>query len=851
MKSYKDLGNRYIKYRKKRALLVTLSMVLATILIYSVTTMLIGFWVKEKALIDEQFNYHGEIYNLTMEQCEKIEKYATVRNADFMAVDIEQSFREFYGSKMLTINYMENVNQSTYNFKIVDGDLPKDSTEILLNKDCLHLFKDEIKVGSIVKTIKEVKVYSEAVPEGMPDSVARDKYGEPEILEEEYIYTVVGIYEYENPNEYAYGITAFSKATEDMKMTAYVRFDKSADWEKYLKTLAMDVGVDIQKSNPYALNDLMVSICFKGDNVPYIAMFLMLMVFIVYTSMAMIRGLFTANLMDNITEFNILKAMGATDKKVKNIFKREVYLEGLTSFVLGGILSHVLFFVLSKAMNTYKINFSFHPIAMLFSFVFLYITITLAIIEPFAVLKKVPIVEGIKANYAINTMKEKKRDGKLFRIFGIEGEYAYKNIRRNSKSFWNGVATFAVSVLVLTVLATALANLTNALEIERGNGRIEDVYDYYTDMVIGDKARLDEAQDAFDRADFIKYADPICCYAFNMIEIAEGLELTEEAKKAVDEKKIKSDDLRVVIMFYTENQLEKLNAYMMDGVDANVIRDGGAILVNNFVINDKDGEKSTDIKLWDTEIGETIKIDTVDYMVKRSMAKGDFEDVKEIPKTEVELEGFCRRELAFGNLVLILSYDYYMEQYGQDLSFLCQGFFIDIDESEFNITDMPKLEKIIYEEAVQLDYEYLNIEKWMEEQTRSVKIVVICVVIFIVLMGVTNILNNMINEYQVRRREVSILRAIGMSKKKLNRMLILEKIIMGIIAWLIGTVLGVLFSKTLLVSWVYITETVMIFPWCTFLLIGAGVICIMVLISIIMVIAMGKKDITDGIRNQE
>ena len=123
MKSYKDLGNRYIKYRKKRALLVTLSMVLATILIYSVTTMLIGFWFKEKALIDEQFNYHGEIYNLTMEQCEKIEEYATVRNADFMAVNIEQSFREFYGSKMLTINYID-VNQSTYNFKIVD-DLPK------------------------------------------------------------------------------------------------------------------------------------------------------------------------------------------------------------------------------------------------------------------------------------------------------------------------------------------------------------------------------------------------------------------------------------------------------------------------------------------------------------------------------------------------------------------------------------------------------------------------------------------------------------------------------------------------------------------------------------------------------
>ena len=44
MKNYKELGNKYIKHRKKRAALVVLSMVLATMLLYTVSTLLHNYW---------------------------------------------------------------------------------------------------------------------------------------------------------------------------------------------------------------------------------------------------------------------------------------------------------------------------------------------------------------------------------------------------------------------------------------------------------------------------------------------------------------------------------------------------------------------------------------------------------------------------------------------------------------------------------------------------------------------------------------------------------------------------------------------------------------------------------------
>ena len=851
MKSYKDLGNRYIIHRKKRAVLVTLSMVLATILIYIVTTLALNYWFDSKAMVFEQMNYHGCIPNLNAEQCEKIEDYATVRNADFISLDEEQEFQDFYGRSLLQIYYMEDVNQTTYNFKVVEGRLPKDSTEILLDKKSIHLFKGEVKVGSTVKTIKYTEVYPEEIPEGW------DKYDiTPEIIEEEFTYTVAGIYEYECYNEFAYGNIAFSVATDDMVMEAYVRFDTDVDWESYTETLAKDVGVDTSKNNTYAKNDMMEMFYFKGDSISYVALFLMLMVFVVYISMVMVRGLFTANLMDNITEFSILKAMGATDKKIKAIYKREIYLEGLVAFGIGVILSHILLAALDKVINIYGWNFAFSTWALLFGFGFMYITITLAIIEPFSILKKIPIVEGIRANYAVNTMKDKKRAGKLFRIFGIEGEYAYKNMRRNSKSFWNGVASFTVSVLVLTVLVAFIANLKVALGKSSGDGKTKDLYDYYTYMISGDEERVTKAQSAFENQDFIKSADPIYVYTSMGDFNVESLRFTEDTKAILDEYLWTSEDI-VTYYYLTDEQLEKLNAYMMDGVDANVIRDGGAILLNSFTYYDDKSQEEKTITVHEKNIGDTILLETMDYVVKKNKVWGDAEAIKAleakgIPTEEVKIEGFCSRDfLNYHPIVVFLSYDYYAERTDVDLNFLCQGFYLDIDESEWEITDLIALERTIYEETAQLEYEYINLAKWMDEQTRSGRIIVICIVAFVILMGIVSILNNMVNEMQVRRKEVSILRAVGMSKKKLNRMLILERVIMGLIAWIIGTVLGLALSSTMLISILYLMETSMIIPWIPCLLIGAGVIGIMVLLSMGMVISLGKMDITEGIRNQE
>lgn len=834
MKSYKDLGNRYIKHRKKRAVLVTLSMVLATMLIYTVTTLLFNYWFDAKKVEETYENYHAEVYNLDKEQRDKVSNYVTVRNVDFAYMSTDQAFADYYGDGMVMIYYFDDMDQTTFNYSLVEGTLPTSSTEILVRKDKLHLFKEDIGVGSTLKTVTF-------------DEEGNSLPGES--------FTVVGIVEYECVNDLEiYDDIFFSLGTDDMLMSAYVRYDKRGDWNKLSYNLAKDIGVDVSQSNIYCINEFIGTFYINPNSMgtSYVAMFLMVMLFVSYIAMVMVRGLFTANLIDNVREFSILKAMGATDKKIKSIFKREVYIEGIIAFCIGVVLSQIVFFILENVVYVYGFNFSFSIPGFLVGVLFLFLTISLAIIEPLSILKKVPIVEGIKTNYAVNNAKEKKRGGKLLRIFGIEGEYAYKNIRRNSKGFWNGVATFAVSVLLITALVTVGANLKEMIGIESGNADGVLVYDYWTESARVDNQQvIDDWQACLLSKEFISAADPNYRYLSFAKEYEVVIPYTEEAAYGMVESGYDTSDNVMLVSLYTDEQLEILDKYMMDGTSAMDIKTGGIIICNEFTYYDGVKEENITVELYDAKLGDKVEIMKPEYVATKNNSRDYREEATEQDYMQVEIKGMCNTTLTYGGIGrMIMSYEYVKNELGVDVTPFFDGFLIKADES-FKITDMAALENAIYQDAKQTNYEFVSETMWLDSQMSSFKVIVVCIAGFLMLMGVISVLNNMINEQQVRKQEVSIFRAIGMSKKKLNKMLILEKVIMGFFAWIIGTVLGVLFIRVLLIGVLYMAEMPMVYNIVGYIITGAIVIAIMVLMSMITVVSMGKMDITEGIRNAE
>ena len=111
-------------------------------------------------------------------------------------------------------------------------------------------------------------------------------------------------------------------------------------------------------------------------------------------------------------------------------------------------------------------------------------------------------------------------------------------------------------------------------------------------------------------------------------------------------------------------------------------------------------------------------------------------------------------------------------------------------------------------------------------------------------------LNTMINEQIQRKKESAILRAIGMSRSGLNKMLIIEKMLVGFMAWFIGTALSIVLAYVFTIGFRYMTEAKFVFPWYICGITAAVLFAIMAILSWLMIIMVGKMDITEGIRNE-
>lgn len=798
MKNYKELGNRYFASKKIKSALIITSIVLATILIYIIMVLGANYFKNGKAEELRYANYNMVVFEPTKEQVEALRNHPECKNVDMAIAESYVDFYDLMGFEAFELISFESPNQSTFKYDITQGRFPKSSNEIMINEYALGLFAKEVKVGDVIKTYDDKR------------------------------YIISGVYEREDEDEYNRRYAAFSIADKSVSLNAYVEFDCSGNWEETADRIIRDVGIECEEGEKaYSLNYSLGKYYLQGnvDNTILVILALFFVLFVVYICMIMIRSLFSTNMIEKIRDFSVLKSMGADKTHLKKIFTRECYLQTVIAFVIGVVLSHII--IQGIFINILKItfiSFDFSIIALVISAIIIWLTITLAIIEPFSILKKISIVEGIGENYVLKNVKMKKRGGKIFRIFGIEGEYAYKNLRRNGSSFWKTITAFTISVLLLTVLVTAMDNLVAMLKDEMGFNENEGAYDIMLEGMFEYLNDSDKVVENLKAKDYVTQVHNIYqTFSFGDYQGSNVCGIT----------------------FCTDEQLDMMDKYMQEGVSAReATKDGGAVFV-----------KYED---YTAKIGDNIELISLermrDYMKENeydNLLLEFYKSVKDDPeaKDKVEIKGLANCGLInieTGCPEIIMSYSYWENRLGNEfMSNLNNGTCVNIDDSKFDRVDFSKT----LMEGNVLGWTFMDPMRMAKEEIREIRLIIIGIAIFVFIMGLVNILHSMINEQMTRKREISLLRAIGMSKNQLCKMLILEKIIVGIIAWVIGTGLGVGVVYLFMGPLSYMSETPFVFSFADYGLIFLGMLGLMLILAWVMIRSLGNRDMTEGIRN--
>lgn len=186
--------------------------------------------------------------------------------------------------------------------------------------------------------------------------------------------------------------------------------------------------------------------------------------FIIYNS-------FYISISEQKKYIGVLSSIGTSPPQIMLI----VFLEGifiyLIGLVIGFIVAVILLNLLLIYINTqlseiinYHYSIFFNSLFLNISFIFTFITSLLAIFSTSMRAKDISPIDLIREKEMI--INKKIKTNKLFlRLFGIEGEYARKNMKRNKSKFLISLISIVISIVLLVsfsvIVKILIANVDN------------------------------------------------------------------------------------------------------------------------------------------------------------------------------------------------------------------------------------------------------------------------------------------------------------------------------------------------------------------------------------------------------
>jgi len=173
-------------------------------------------------------------------------------------------------------------------------------------------------------------------------------------------------------------------------------------------------------------------------------------------------------------------------------------------------------------------------------------------------------------------------------------------------------------------------------------------------------------------------------------------------------------------------------------------------------------------------------------------------------------------------------------------------------EAENASQAVEEMRRVVIDEGISYSYTLINSSEAFEQYRNYLFIANVFAWLFIALISLiaaANVFNTISTNIKLRRRELAMLRSVGMSDKDFNKMMRFECALYGIKALAIGIPLSLL-ASVLIVKTMSTDDTAFILPWTG---IGISVLSVFLVIFVTMMYAVSKirkENIIDALRDE-
>ena len=815
MKILNKLTYRYLILNKKKSLITIISIVLMTTLIFSLG---LGASTIRKKTVDETIQYSGpqhlKLFEIDYNIIDKLNNNQDIKEIALMQEINTITFNDYQ------IKYMTISENSKQFFLDLQGSFPSNNNEIIISSEFSQ--KGNYTINDFINNQKIVGIFSTS-------PLNHERYDGDTF----YAYTR-GIFS--DSSKTTFLITL--KSTRD----AYSKIEKIAS--SFNLSKIPNPGGAIIYDNA-VINDSLLQA--NGEfHLPSMkfgvyAIFATILIVVSVFCILIVRNAFTISLSERKKQFGSLRSIGASKKQIFKMVMLEAGMLSIIAIPLGILLSFLLVAGILAIFNKILVDLIvpyqlyLYPEFIIISLIFILLTIFASALYPALKASLVTPMEAIRLNNVYKIRKSKENYPLIKKIFGVEGEVAYKNMKRNRHKFTSSTISLCISVILFITFATLIKYILVNYATD-----FEEEYDIYIQIPTSNPELLQEIYN-------IPGIDEIVTYQSDYLYFSNQEYLTQEFIS-----RNSSDNYYYIQLYGLDDKT--YNDYLKK---LNISNNYFGILVNNAYAKDPDTYESITYDAFINDPNLQIELNTHDSVYNSDT--DTYEYINNSPYLTI-INFYITNEYSYfklNNPSLIVDFDTFTYIKNAMPSTVNRHRLYEIAINSQNYVELDKEINKIIEKNPNINIGYSNYEYWNYENKMiaiSIAFILYSILIFIALISITTVFSSINTNIETREKEFSVLRSIGLSKKGLNKMLILEGTFLGI------KVLFFSIPISMIIIW-FIREALkmmdivsksMIIPYPTDYLIAA-VIIILVLIYLITMFSVRKikkKNIVDSIKNE-
>ena len=857
MNLYTSLTLRYLKQNKRRTLVTIIGIILATALICGIGNICTSFMdYQMRDEIQSSGSFYATFTDIDKEKASVITKSSGVSEYGYKK-NLGSVIWDKKNSTSLDINVFDKNTINSFQITLKKGSYPKNESELIVTQDLLNKWNK--KIGDKITLNLGELIYDDM---GMISKLKNSQ---------KTTFKIVGTLDKAPYNSKLFAITGFDINTvnKNEKFDVSICTKNPKDIYKTAISIGKNIGL-AQKDNPQdesynydeqanlyfkdieyneGLLRLLGASSYSNINITLLLIVGLVASLVIIATIATIYNSFSIAISERKKQFAILNSIGATKSQIMKFVFLEGFLVSIVGIPIGLLSGTVAIDIVFKVIKTFfktsmfgelDLRVVFSPIVLILSTLVILLTIFISALIPAINAAKISPLEAIKnsSNLKVGKIKSSKLVKKIFKT---EGELAYKNLRRNKGKFRITLFSLVISIVIFISFNGFVDMFIEANQINYGS-ITNDLTLYENNLLT--KEEVQKTIDELKKINGLK--DVAIDKGYNLNVHVDEKNINKDLRESLKQSDYVDMDNStynfINSRLYTPGDFSISNIKLSEGkFDRKTAKAENGVILVRYSYQESLAKKGK-VVLSNYKVGDTLNCTITSY---DSDGKESAKEVKLkiLAITDEILTGNNQYpETSFG----VVAYDDLIPSLGITDDKSSSIYYVATNREKSTRDEVKK----VAEENNLSVIDSIDEAQKLEQTMNVMKIFVYGFIVVISLVSVTNIINTISTNINLRKREFAVIKSIGVTPQGFKKMIYMESILYGILSLLYGIPIGICMNVLMnkILEGMITVQTLI--PYKAILICVVAIFVITFIASYIPLKKMSKENIIDNIRQE-